>query len=367
MVSPDPPRIADLLSCLAASRVPVRIWVKNSKGSYIYVNERIVSDFGIPREKWIGSCDEELFPEFAGAYRRNDAMVLSGGETLQTTDPIERHGRKEFAFVVRFPLDIDSVRHLGAFGVDFTGEVSALMQLQQMQAERYQNERFRALGQLASEVAHDLSNSLNSARLRLDVLRAKADVSLSEDIDAAVRSIIAAAERLRTVRNFIRDGADGESRSEPHRFELKSLISDGIEMVNIAMRSPTFSAGPIQIECSLPESLPKICGLPAELTHVFANLLLNACDAMPAGGTITVTAKADESVTISISDQGVGISPENLEKVFEPFFTTKGTASGLGLSMAKDVMTRIGGEIEVRNRIPAGVEFVLRFPILKDS
>jgi signal transduction histidine kinase len=85
---------------------------------------------------------------------------------------------------------------------------------------------------------------------------------------------------------------------------------------------------------------------------------------MREGGTITLMAKACKTVDASISDKGPRIPPDALDNIFTPFFTTKPTGSGLGLSMAKDVMRRIGGDISARNRAKGGgAEFVLRFPI----
>jgi CheY-like chemotaxis protein len=103
----------------------------------------------------------------------------------------------------------------------------------------------------------------------------------------------------------------------------------------------------------------------AELRHVFVNLLLNARDAMPEGGKISVECRRDEGGTIvSVADEGTGIAPENLERIFESFFTTKGSrGTGLGLAMARGAMARIGGSIQARNLAPRGAELLLRFPL----
>ena len=359
-MSSDPDRIAALLSPFTPS-VPARIWVKNADGMYVYVNERLVSDFDIPREHWIGSSDEQLFPELARGFRRNDLAVLTSGQPIQTTDLVMRRGGREFAFVLRFPVDIDGERHLGAIAIDLTSEISGLFELQKVQEQRYSNEKLRALGELASGLAHDLGNNLNAARLRLDILRSKADPELIKDVDAAIRSINAAADRVRGVQNFVREGQQGELQS----IDLSVLIREAIDMVDVVVRVPTVLGGRIRIECQLPDSLPAISGLATELKHVFANLLLNARDAMPEGGTITVCSDVTDVVEIVIADEGEGIPAEHVETIFKPFFTTKPSGSGLGLSMAKDVMTRHGGSISARNRAQAGAEFILRFPIIK--
>jgi signal transduction histidine kinase len=350
-------QLQDLIARFTPS-IPARLWIKNSAGAYVYVNQRLVDDFGIPCEQWLGSTDEQLFPDLARAYRRNDLAVLSSGQPLQTTDLVLRRGAQEFAFVLRFPLDILDEHHLGALAIDLTTEVSGLIELQRVQDQRYQNERLRALGELASGLAHDLSNSLNAAMLRLDVVRQKADPILHPDIDAVIRSITNAAERVKGVRNFARAGHE----HHPSAIDLGPLVRQAIEMVEMVIKPPTLLGGRVRIECALPDSLPPISAVATELQHVIANLLLNARDAMPEGGTVTITAKVTDRVELSVADEGAGIAQENLDRIFSPFFTTKPTGSGLGLSMAQDVMTRLGGEISARNRPEGGAEFTLRFP-----
>jgi signal transduction histidine kinase len=353
----DPAHIDDLIARFAPS-IPARIWVKNAAGAYVYVNQRLVDDFGVVRAQWIGSTDEQLFPDLALGYRRNDLAVMSTGQPLQTTDLVARRGAQEFAFVLRFPLEIDGERHVAALAIDLTTEVSGLIELQRVQDQRYQAERLRALGELASGLAHDLSNSLNAAMLRLDAVRQKADPRLHPDVDAVIRSLMTAAERVKGVRNFVRAGRDDQRST----IDLVGLVKQAIEMVEVVMKPPTLFGGRIRIDCALPESLPPVHAVATELQHVIANLLLNARDAMPEGGTVTVTANVTDRVELSVADEGSGIAQENLDRIFSPFFTTKATGSGLGLSMAKDVMTRIGGGISVQNRPQGGAEFTLTFP-----
>jgi signal transduction histidine kinase len=350
--------IDDLIARFAPS-IPARLSVKNAAGEYVYVNQRLLDDFGLAREQWIGATDEQLFPDLARAYRRNDLAVLSSGQPLQTTDLVARRGVQEFAFVLRFPFDVAGERHVGVLAIDLTSEVSGLIELQRVQDQRYQAERLRALGELASGLAHDLSNSLNAAMLRLDAVRHKADPKLHPDIDAVIRSLTTAAERVKGVRNFVRDGRDDRSTS----IDLAALVKQAIEMVEVVMKPPTLFGGRIRIECALPDSLPPVSAVATELQHVIANLLLNARDAMLEGGTVAITANVTAGrIELSVADEGPGIAEENLDQIFSPFFTTKPTGSGLGLSMAKDVMTRIGGEISAQNRPQGGAIFTLSFP-----
>jgi CheY-like chemotaxis protein len=111
--------------------------------------------------------------------------------------------------------------------------------------------------------------------------------------------------------------------------------------------------------------LPPVTGEPSELRQIFLNLLLNAQDAMPQGGTVTIHAAASgETVVVTVEDEGQGIAPEHLDHIFDPFFTTKGErGTGLGLSTAYGTMRRLGGKISAHNQPGSGAVFTLVFPV----
>ena len=348
-----------------ARSMPMRAWIKDPDGKYVYVNSHLAEDFGIPRENWIGSTDETLFPRFFRAYRRNDLAVLSSGQPLQTTELVDRLGQTEFEFVLRFPLDIDGVRHVGAVATNLTQEVSALIELRNVQERLFRSERLRAVGEMTSGLAHDVNNSLNAAALRLHTIRAVVNPELLPHVDALGRSIATAADRVKAVQEFVRAGHDEQLQS----VDLIDTVGAAIEMVDfVVQKSPTLSGGRVRIDCKIQRQLPNALGLPTDLKHVFANLFLNSRDAMLEGGTITVEAKvAQSTIEITVSDEGTGIAPSVMAKIFTPFFTTKATGSGLGLSMARDVMVRIGGQITAENRTTGGAAFRLIFPLAESE
>src|SRR5882757_3574372 len=105
------------LYSLLMSEVPARVWIKDAQGRYVFVNSRLISEIGIDREKWIGSKDEELFPEAGHIYWRKDLQVLESGEQLVSTDEI---GQGKYLFVVRFLVMINSQPHVAAVGVETT-------------------------------------------------------------------------------------------------------------------------------------------------------------------------------------------------------------------------------------------------------
>jgi len=191
-------------------------------------------------------------------------------------------------------------------------------------------------------------------------MRSTAGPELIPELDALSRSIGAAIERVKGLNDFVRTRRDAQLQP----VDLAVLVREAIEMVDfIVQKQPTVYGGRIKIDCKLAEQLPRVNALPTELKHVIANLLLNARDAMPEGGTVTVAARLEpSSIEITVADEGYGIASEALPKLFDPFFTTKPTGGGLGLSMARDVLTRIGGQICAANHPSGGAVFTLSVP-----
>src|SRR6266404_1102321 len=349
----DPPLIRDSeqIFSLMMGNLPARVWIKDAEGRYVFVNSRLCSELSIDREKWIGSTDEELFPNIGHIYWRKDLQVLSTRTPLVSTDQVEL-GKS--IFVLRFPLDIDDQIHVAAVGVDTTEHISALIFLFHLRDELFRNERLRSIGEMASGLAHDLKNILHAGTLRLKILRAKAGDHLVKDVDALGKSIDAAAERVRGLQEFV--NARPQESLVPA--DLSILIKEAVELVDfLILKTPTINGGTINLKHKLP-------AYPNQLKHVIANLLINGREAMPDGGNLEIEAqKTRSNVEIIVADEGTGIPEDVLDKLFEPFFTTKEMGTGLGPSMARDVMTRIGGDIRALNRSPRGAAFILHFPL----
>jgi two-component system, NtrC family, sensor histidine kinase AtoS len=347
-------------SSLLMGNIPARIWIKDAQGRYVFVNSRLCSDLGIERKKWIGASDEELFPEAGHIYWRKDLQVLSSGTPLVSNDQVE-HGR--VLLVLRFPLVIGGKDHVAAVGIEITDQISALFGFLHLREEMFRNERLRSIGEMASGLAHDLRNILNAGTLRLNILRSKVGEELIGDVNSLTRTVNAAAERVQGLHEFVSERPN--EKLEPT--ELSGLIAEAIEMVDFLIeKTPTVNGGTIKIERRLPDALPKVRVFANQVKHVLANILINGREAMPDGGTLLIEAREIPSaVEVTVADEGSGIPTNILEKMFEPFFTTKALGTGLGLSMARDVMTRIGGKIRAENRGSRGAALVLEFPVSK--
>ena len=246
---------------------------------------------------------------------------------------------------------------------DVTAGVHADLELARVRQALIQHERMRAIGELASGIAHDLNNTLHAMTLRLTL------IEQSEVCRTAQESNIAALSRAITDAALVVGRLQDFAREKTDRLldcvDLSSVVGEAIEMVRTTIEGESSLAGaPVRIRTRLP-ALPAITALASELRHIVVNLLLNARDAMPKGGTIEVAGeKRDERVILEVADDGCGIPDKDLESIFSPFFTTKGTrGTGLGLSNARTVLGRLGGEISARNRRGGGAVFSLAFPI----
>jgi PAS domain S-box-containing protein len=351
---------ADLLVLFLKS-FPGRAWIKDSAGRYIYASDSLLAAFGLTREEVVGATDDSKLPYYARRRSRSDQLALSSGQPQQTTELIRENGQAKYLFVVRFPIDSAEGRLVGGLAIEMTEEISALEGLHKVNQQLFRSERLRSVGELASGIAHDINNSLNAMLLGIELLRSEeVDSTLSRRIERLGRVMKDAASRVTRLQDVVRERFDEPLES----IDLRRVIEEAVDMVHFVVeKSPTPTGGTIKVSFEAP-SLPPILGYSAELRHVFANLLLNARDALPSGGNITISGEQlEDAIVIHVADEGIGIEPDLIAKIFDPLFTTKNTGTGLGLSMARDVMTRMGGSISADNRPQGGAVFNLRFPL----
>jgi signal transduction histidine kinase len=250
---------------------------------------------------------------------------------------------------------------------DITAQVQAQKELEQARTTLAQQEHLRALGELASGVAHDLNNTLNAMKLRLELIQRDAEFASRHrgHLDAMVRIVSDANTRLRHLQNFARQRPEDAGE----KVQLADVIREAVEIARSDIEHRARQQGvSLRIQADIP-ALPQVNGVASDLRYVFINLLLNARDAMPGGGTIRVRGTtAGGKAVITVEDEGTGIPEAHLHSIFRPFFTTKGThGTGLGLSMAYGVLSRAGGTIIAANRPEAGAVFTLTFPLPEDA
>jgi signal transduction histidine kinase/CheY-like chemotaxis protein len=225
-------------------------------------------------------------------------------------------------------------------------------------------ERIRVAGQLASGIAHDLNNTLNVIKLRLASLLSDDSVLTMHEV--SLRSIERAVEDAALTVARVRELGRSREQNRTESSQLSEVISEAIDLVRTTIEGKSSLEGiPIRIQSRISGPLPKVNGSASELRQVFLNLLLNAYDAIHQRGEIVIdSAVLHDAVVVTVTDNGPGIPPEQLEQIFDPFFTTKGPrGTGLGLSIAKNIVESSGGRITASNGSHGGAVFRLMFPI----
>lgn len=244
---------------------------------------------------------------------------------------------------------------------DMTARISAERELQRVRERIAEQQRLRDLGELASGVAHDLNNALHALRLRLARLASNPDVlrTNEETLRTIDRIVDDAVERV----TQLQDDAHNRCGERGSTVDLASVMEDAVELCRPGLEVGSDGSN-VRIHVDV-APLPRVPGRPTELRHAFVNLILNSRDAMPAGGTIEITAcTVSDQVVVTVSDDGTGIPPAVLPRMFDPFVTTKGRrGTGLGLAQVRRAMHALGGSISADNRPNGGAVFRLVFPV----
>jgi two-component system NtrC family sensor kinase len=238
----------------------------------------------------------------------------------------------------------------------------SLEQLRQAQAQLVQSGKLAAVGQLAAGVAHEINNPLTTIGGFSEIVLRElpGDSPLRNDVQLILREAQRARDVVRRLLDFAR-------QSEPHRnsVDLNELVR---EMVSL-MRSAASVRDVTIEECYAPE-LPWASVDANQFKQVVLNLLNNAAQAMPKGGTLMISVGAAvretrRGIEIKVKDSGVGIPRENLERIFEPFYTTKSPneGTGLGLAVSYRIVREHDGVIEVESEVNRGTIFTVWIPI----
>jgi PAS domain S-box-containing protein len=231
-------------------------------------------------------------------------------------------------------------------------------------AERSQQaDKLRALGQLASGVAHDVNNDLAAILGRVQRLMRKPEYGdLRRDLEVIETAALDSAQTVRRIQNFARQ--QGHVDFEP--VDLNGLVRDAIEITRTRWLDDAQSRGvKYTVEFEAADVRP-VLGDGSQLREVFVNLIINALDAMPKGGALRVssTVPAESEVQVRFVDDGVGIPRRIRERIFEPFFSTKGASgTGMGLAVSYGIVTRHSGRIDVDSEPGRGAIFTLTFPL----
>ena len=248
---------------------------------------------------------------------------------------------------------------------------AAMTELKTTQQQMVQQERLRALGQMASGIAHDFNNTLSPimgfSELLLIAPQMAADpAQLKEYLQTINMAAKDAAKVVSRLRDFYRPRLDADLAGI---VDLNSLVQQSVKLSQPKWKDQALANGvAIEIKTEL-EAVPAVGGHESELREVLTNLVFNAVDAMPKSGSITLRTKLDgDAVRVEVSDTGTGMTEEVRQRCLEPFFSTKGEkGSGLGLAMVYGIIRRLRGTIDITSAVGVGTTFSIRLPIQAEA
>ena len=255
-------------------------------------------------------------------------------------------------------------RDVGQLRVSIIGEV--LREPVSWAAEQTRRRRMEMLGRMAMGIAHDFNNLLTTVLghaelLHADLSRIGGDKDATQHVDTLQGAAHDGAALVRKIQQYIRN--EKLELAEP--VELDVLVEEVLTLTRPYWHNEPRRQGiSIQVRTDL-RPVPPILGTPTELREVFVNLVLNAVQAMPAGGTLSLSVQRRDAraVTVEVEDTGVGMTARVARRIFEPLYTTKGNnGTGMGLTMTQGIVQEHNGRIEVDSKPGRGTLFRLHFP-----
>ena len=284
--------------------------------------------------------------EASGGHAVEANFRRAGGDTFVASvavTPIRKHGG-------------EVIGHLGVVK-DLTAERESAERLRRMQERLAHQEKIAALGRAAAQVAHEVKNPLAGLLLYSMHLRGKAADKLAEGELALVDKIVNTINHLTDTVNQVLDYAR-PINLRPRPVDLNRVVSDVLQLLR-----PQIEANRVEPRAELDEACCRVVLDEPSIHSALMNLALNAIQAMPDGGALTVRTKhGGAGVELEISDTGVGMSEEQVKNIFEPFFTTKSQGMGLGMPYAQKVVEQHGGAVSIESRPGAGTTVRVKLP-----
>jgi PAS domain S-box-containing protein len=341
------------------------IMAADMEGTIILWNQSAEEILGYKTKDVVGKLNiTKVYPE---------GMAKKVMEKLRTNEN-DRQGRLKFYPVVLIKQDgeiaegnlsasivyDENHNEMATVGIftDLKERLEMERRLKTTQEQLLQSEKLAAMGRLTSQIAHELNNPLYGIMNTIELMKTEIspDNKRRRLLEMALSEIVRLSELLRKMLTF----------SKPDQKEKQPVDINTILDEILLLHEKQFRENDISISMDLSTGLGLVYASKNQLRQVFLNIFKNAGDAMPDGGTLTVkTSGKDEEIVVEISDTGVGIEKENLNKIFDAFFTTKSSVKGvgLGLSVCYGFIIEHGGDISVESQEDAGTKFIITLPL----
>jgi PAS domain S-box-containing protein len=341
-----------------AEAVADGFFVHDREGRILAVNRQACLSLGYSEEELLAMTVQQLDVEAT----ENTARDLWGAmEPHRGVTTVGRHRRKDGGIVpVELQvscMEVHGRRLFFAIARDISERVKAEEERREMEAQIRHAEKLESLGSLASGVAHDMNNVLAAILAVGQVVRLKVedDPGMASAMDTILKAGNRGRDLVRGLTNFAR-----KDLRAAQSLDLNAIVRDEAALLERTLLQK------IRLVVDLQEPLAPFLGEPGNFGSALMNLCVNAVDAMPGGGTLTLRTRQPEPgwLELTVEDGGSGMPPEVLTRAMDPFFTTKevGKGTGLGLAMVHGTMKAHGGSVEIRSRVGHGTQVLLRIP-----
>jgi len=334
------------------------IYAVDTDGNFKWCNTATLKGLGFQRSAFIGR------PLLSMVYEGDRDLVrekldaaLKGVPQTYEMRYFSHDGQLRYARVDNSPLVVEG-RTTGVLGI-----ARDITEQKEERERAARADKLRALGQLASGVAHDFNNSLAAILGRAQLLRRQInDPPLVRNLDIIQTAAEDAAATVRRIQTFARKSAVKEFE----QVDVAGLLNDAVEITRTRWQNEARIRG-LEYDVKLDaEKEQYTYGSASELREVFVNMIVNAVDAMPRGGRLLITCRRrDDRLQLHFNDNGMGMPEDVQQKIFEPFFSTKGAqGTGLGLSVSYSIIERHSGSISVVSKPGKGTSFVIDLPAI---
>jgi PAS domain S-box-containing protein len=344
---------------------PNAITATDMKGNILIWNQGAEETLGYKASDVIGKMNiRKIYPE--GVARKVMQMLKSdrSGEIGRLNSYPMVYVRRDDEIVegnlsasIIYDANGNEIASVGSF-VDLRDRLQMERALRDTQEQLLQSEKLAAMGRLTSQIAHELNNPLYGIMNTLELLKTEipADNKRRKILEMALSETIRLSDLLRKMLSFSKP-----DQEERHPVDLNPVLDE-----ILLLHEKQLKENDINIEVTFAEDLGLAIASKNQLRQVFLNMVANARDAMPEGGTLSVVTGSDsDKVFVEISDTGIGIREEHLDKIFDSFFTTKGEVKGvgLGLSVCFGFIKDHGGDIKVKSEVGEGTTFTISLPV----
>jgi PAS domain S-box-containing protein len=346
---------------------PNVIYAKDSSGAYTLVNRTAAELFGRPVDELLGHTDDTLRLSGRSALSLDQAVLESGNEVFIAEESlVDAAGRRKWFQTVKRPLlDADGrPRQVLSVSTDITERKRVEDERGRLESDLRQAQKMDSVGHLAGGIAHDFNNLLTPILVGSQM--ALEEVPQGSELSEALADVITAARRAKDLT------AQLLAFGRKQVLELKAVDLNR-EVAQAQRMFRRLLPANIDLRVELSAAAQTVEADPVQLQQVLLNLVINARDAMPHGGVLTLSTHSAvpgpdgvPQAVVRATDNGTGIAPEVLPKIFEPFFTTKdrGRGTGLGLSTVYGIIKQHKGGIFVHSVLNQGTVFEVQLPLM---